>query len=73
MTTENRTSEPLTMDCIALKRRVQREIYEATRHMSPDEELGFYKRRAEEGPLGDWWRSVRRATGSRVGRVPPAG
>lgn len=55
------TQSTKTFDCIDYKRRVQSEIYEATRHLSTEEQIEYFRRRAEEGPLGDWWKRVKRA------------
>lgn len=55
------TQTTKTFDCIDFKRRVQAEIYEAIRHLSPTERMEYFQRRAEEGPLGDWWRGVKQA------------
>ena len=57
------TQEPF--DCIAFKRRAQSEIYEAIRHLSRAEQIEYFRRRAEEGPLGDWWKGVKRAKAER--------
>jgi hypothetical protein len=48
-----------TFDCIAYKRKVQEQIYEQTRHMTTEEQIQYFRRRAEEGSLGDWWRKVK--------------
>jgi hypothetical protein len=45
-------------DCIEYKRRVQAEIYEKIKDLTPGEEIDFFRRRAEEGSLGEWWRQV---------------
>lgn len=50
-----------SFDCIAYKRKVQSEIYEDIRDLSGPEQIEYFRRRAEEGPLGDWWRSIKRA------------
>ncbi len=30
--------------------------------MTPDEQIEYFRRRAEEGSLGDWWRKVKSAS-----------
>lgn len=62
------TQKDETFDCIEFKRRVQSEIYEEIRHLSRAEQLEYFRRRAEEGPLGDWWRSIKRAKAKRPSR-----
>ena len=55
MTTKQTTK---AFDCIAYKREVQRRIYEETKHMTVDEQLEYFRRRAEGGSLGSWWQKV---------------
>lgn len=50
---------PKTFDCIAFKRQAQSEIYEATQLMSHEEQLEYFRKRAEEGALGEWWKSIK--------------
>lgn len=45
-------------DCIAFKRAVQTTIFEETRDLSPDEQIEWFQRTAECGPLGDWFRAL---------------
>jgi hypothetical protein len=52
-------------DCVEFKRRVQSEIYEETKHMSPQEQIAYFRDRAESGSLGSWWESLKRVSTSR--------
>ena len=45
-------------DCIAYKRQVQQEIYEEIKGLTIDEQVEYFSRCAQEGPLGDWWRRL---------------
>lgn len=45
-------------DCIAFKRRVQAEIYEETKDITPEEEIAYFRRRVADGPFGKWWGSL---------------
>jgi len=45
-------------DCVAYKHRVQARIYEETKHLSPQEEITYFHKRASTGPLGSWWTTV---------------
>jgi len=47
-------------DCLAYKRRVQQEIYEEIKGLTPAEQIAYFNRHAESGPLGQWWRRLRR-------------
>lgn len=48
-----------TFDCIAFKREVQERIYEETKYLTPDEQIQYFHRRAEQGSLASWWRKVK--------------
>jgi len=39
-------------DCIDMKRNIQENIYEETRHMSREEYLAFIRKQVDEGPFG---------------------
>ncbi len=47
-----------TFDCIEFKRRAQARIYEKIKDLSHVEEIEYFRRAANEGPLGYWWRSL---------------
>ena len=49
---------PKAFDCVAFKRQAQARIYANTKGLGPDEEIAYFRRAADEGPLGDWWRSL---------------
>lgn len=57
------TKTTKSFDCIAFKREAQRQIYEDTKHMTSEEQIEYFRKRAEEGSLGHWWRRVRESTG----------
>jgi hypothetical protein len=44
------TNKP-RLDAIALKRRIQAEIYAETRHLTPSERLAYFKQQVENGPF----------------------
>jgi hypothetical protein len=44
-----------TFDSITFKRKAQLAIYEEIKDMSREEQLLYFHRRAEIGPLGKWW------------------
>ena len=56
----SQTKAKKTFDCLAYKDRVQEEIYEKIKDMTVQEQIDYYNRAAETGPLGDWWRSIRK-------------
>jgi hypothetical protein len=47
-------------DCVAFKRKVQAEIYEEIKGLSPEQEIQYFRRQAVAGPLGAWWQSLDR-------------
>ncbi|RJO74022.1 MAG: hypothetical protein C4523_01280 [Myxococcales bacterium] len=38
-----------TIDCVAMKRRIQEEIYEETKGMTREEEMAYFRRKAKAG------------------------
>ncbi len=50
-------------DCIEFKRQAQARIYERIRDLSPEEEIEYFRKAADEGPLGEWWKSIRARRG----------
>lgn len=40
-------------DCIALKRKAQEQIYQATKDMTAEQELEYIHRKAREGEMGE--------------------
>jgi hypothetical protein len=60
-----------SFDCVGFKRKVQAEIYEEIKSLSPEDEIEYFRRRAATGPLGKWWKTLERrsetsaATGTR--------
>lgn len=45
-------------DCLAYKRRGQHEIYEHIKHLSPQEEVNWFREQVQAGPLAEWWQSL---------------
>jgi hypothetical protein len=58
----SRTRTEKTFDCLAYKHRVQSEIYDEIKDMSFEEEQAYFQRRAEQGPLGPWWKRIKAAS-----------
>jgi hypothetical protein len=46
-------------DCVEFKRQAQSRIYERIKGLSPQEEIEYFRQAADEGPLGQWWKSIR--------------
>jgi len=55
-------------DCIGFKRKVQAEIYQEIRGLSPDEQIQYFRRSAADGPLGRWWKALGRRSESAPGK-----
>ena len=50
-------------DCVEFKRQAQSRIYERIRDLSPKEEIEYFRKAADEGPLGQWWKSIKDRAG----------
>ena len=46
------------INCVTLKRRAQEKIFAETKTMSPAEQIKYFRKRAQMGPLGAWWKKV---------------
>jgi hypothetical protein len=61
-----KTDAEKKFDCVEFKRQAQARIYERIKNLTPDEEIEYFRKAAETGPFGDWWRRT-------VTRVPETG
>lgn len=48
-----------TFDCIDFKRKAQSDIFEEIKDLGPEEQVAYFRRRAESGPLAAWWQKVK--------------
>lgn len=48
-------------DCIEFKQKAQERIYEEIKGMSWKDEINYFKKYAETGPMGIWWKKVKEA------------
>ncbi len=46
-------------DCVEFKRQAQARIYERIKDLSPEEEIEYFRKAAEEGPLSEWWNALK--------------
>ncbi len=49
------------IDCLAMKDRIQEEIYEEIKDLSVEEQIAYYRRKAETGPLAEFWKRIKAA------------
>jgi hypothetical protein len=56
-----------TFDCVQFKHKAQAEIYEDIKGLTPGQQIEYFDRKADQGPMGKWWRQVRSTTAA--GRV----
>lgn len=49
-----------TFDCLAYKWKVQEEIYEETKNMTPEQLIEYFGKEASGGPLGEWWKKCKK-------------
>jgi hypothetical protein len=47
-----------TFDCIAFKTEAQATLLAETEGMTPEERRAHFRHKAEQGPLGSWWKLV---------------
>lgn len=52
-------TDSVTIDCIVLKRQAQTRIFDDIKELSPKEQMEYFKNRAEDGALGEWWKRVK--------------
>jgi len=52
------SKDPEAFGCVEFKRQAQARIYANIKGLGPDEEIAYFRKAADEGPLGDWWRSL---------------
>jgi hypothetical protein len=65
------TKQAKAFDCVEMKRRIQEEIYEETRDMTPDELLAYFRARIKGSRFSDFLDTADvppQAEKSRVGR-----
>ncbi len=55
---------------VELKRQIQAEMHDETKHMTPEQKRIFYKKEAETGPLGKFWKSIQpKGSKKSVGKI----
>ncbi len=47
-------------DCVEFKRKAQAEIYGEIKRLSPQDEIEYFRKTAESGPMGEWWKALKR-------------
>jgi hypothetical protein len=57
-------------DCVGFKRKVQAEIYEEIRGLSPEEEIEYFRRQVAAGPFGKLWKALEDRSLAAEGREP---
>ena len=53
-----RKKNEIIIDCMALKRKAQTEIYEEIKGLSADEEISYFRKRAQNGPFAHLWKNL---------------
>jgi len=49
---------PKSFDCVEFKHRAQERIFEEIKGLSPEKEIEHFRRAAQTGPLGRWWKGL---------------
>ncbi len=50
-----------SIDCLAMKDRIQQKIYEEIKDLTPEEEIAYFRRKVESGPFAEMWRRLKDA------------
>ena len=45
-------------DCIAFKRQVQKKVFDETKNLILRDQVSYFRKRANSGPLGKWWKRL---------------
>lgn len=69
--TKNENDKPV--DTLELKRRAQARIHARIRGLSHEEEIEYFRRSVDEGPLGEWWKALEKRTQEVREEEPPYG
>lgn len=59
-------------DVLAFKERVQAEIYEEIKDLSPAEQAEYFRKSVERGPFAAWWKKVKAESARRRKANDPA-
>lgn len=51
-------------DCVEFKRGTQAEIYEEIKDLAPEDEIDYFREKAESGPMGEWWKVLKHRSAS---------
>jgi len=46
--------------CIDFKQKAQERIYREITDLKPEEQREYFRSKAENGPLGEWWKKIKR-------------
>ncbi|MFN0206521.1 MAG: hypothetical protein ACKVS6_09455 [Planctomycetota bacterium] len=61
----NPITKKKTFDCIEMKDRIQKQIYDEIKDLSPAGQREYFRKGAEEGPLAEWVKKVKQAAGKK--------
>jgi len=65
-----RTKANKEFDCVEFKRQAQVRVYGAIKDLSPEQEIEYFRRVVGQGPLADWWQSLRKLAATTDPRTP---
>ncbi len=58
-----------TFDCLAFKWKVQAQIYEEIKDQTPEGQMAYFRRHAENGPFAGLVKRLRQRTDAELSRV----
>lgn len=47
-----------TFDCVEMKNKIQEQVYEDIKNLTPEEEMDYFKKSAETGPFSEKWKAI---------------
>jgi len=66
-----KNNQDKAFDCVTFKREAQARIYERIQGLSPQLEIEYFRKAAEQGPLADAWKAAQDR--ARCGQLGPQG
>jgi hypothetical protein len=62
-----RKKNEVVIDCMALKRKAQTEIYEEIKGLSAEEEISYFRKKAQASPFAHLWKNI--SSRKKVGNI----
>lgn len=53
-------SDKKKFDCVEMKNKIQEQLYEKTKELTPEQEIEYYKKQLETGPFSEKWKAIQK-------------